>query len=101
MMAMNMELLVTHGSFPHAINLACYSVAAKTGTPQKVENGRMSRTKYMPSFAGFVPAVDPRLAIVVMVDEPVGNDKGGSVAEPVFKLIAEDALGDYVIRPDG
>jgi hypothetical protein len=60
----------------------------------------MSQTKYMPSFAGFVPAADPRLAIVVMIDEPEGAHQGGSVAAPVFNLIAEAALGDYVIPPD-
>jgi hypothetical protein len=100
MMVRIMERVVTHGTARHAINLAGYSVAGKTGTPQKVENGRMSRTKYMPSFAGFVPAADPRLAIVVMVDEPEGNHQGGSVAAPIFNLIAEAALGDYVIPPD-
>src|SRR5262245_58488405 len=100
MMVRIMERVVTHGTARHAINLAGYSVAGKTGTPQKVENGRMSRTKYMPSFTGFVPAADPRLAIVVMVDEPEGNHQGGSVAAPVFNLIAEAALGDYVIPPD-
>jgi cell division protein FtsI/penicillin-binding protein 2 len=100
MMVRIMERVVTHGTARHAINLAGYSVAGKTGTPQKVENGRMSRTKYMPSFAGFVPAAGPRLAIVVMVDEPEGNHQGGSVAAPVFNLIAEAALGDYVIPPD-
>ncbi|HEX2490952.1 MAG TPA: penicillin-binding protein [Blastocatellia bacterium] len=100
MMVRLMERVVTHGTARRAINLAGYSVAGKTGTPQKVENGRMSQTKYMPSFAGFVPAADPRLAIVVMVDEPQGNHQGGSVAAPVFNLIAEAALGDYVIPPD-
>src|SRR5215475_5763286 len=100
MMVRLMESVVTHGTARHAINLAGYSVAGKTGTPQKVENGRMSRTKYMPSFAGFVPATDPRLAIVVMIDEPEGSHQGGSVAAPVFNLIAEAALGDYVIPPD-
>ena len=100
MMVRLMERVVTHGTARRAINLAGYSVAGKTGTPQKVENGRMSHTKYMPSFAGFVPAADPRLAIVVMVDEPEGNHQGGSVAAPVFNLIAEAALGDYVIPPD-
>jgi hypothetical protein len=60
----------------------------------------MSQTKYMPSFAGFIPIADPRLAIVVMIDEPEGNHQGGSVAAPVFNLIAEAALGDYVIPPD-
>jgi hypothetical protein len=95
-----MERVVTHGTARHAINLAGYSVAGKTGTPQKVENKRMSQTKYMPSFAGFIPAADPRLAIIVMIDEPEGSHMGGSVAAPVFNLIAEAALGDYVIPPD-
>jgi cell division protein FtsI/penicillin-binding protein 2 len=100
MMTRIMERVVTHGTARHAINLAGYSVAGKTGTPQKVENKKMSQTKYMPSFAGFVPAADPRLAIVVMIDEPEGSHQGGSVAAPAFNLIAEAALGDYVIPPD-
>src|SRR5215471_8406710 len=100
MMVRIMERVVTHGTARHAINLAGYSVAGKTGTPQKVDNGRLSQTKYMPSFAGFVPAADPRLTIVVMIDEPEGSHQGGSVAAPVFNLIAEAALGDYVIPPD-
>ncbi len=100
MMARLMESVVTRGTARGAINLAGYSVAGKTGTPQKVDDGRMSRTKYMPSFAGFVPVADPRLAIVVMIDEPQGAHQGGSVAAPVFSLIAEAALGDYVIPPD-
>ncbi|MGE0132130.1 MAG: penicillin-binding protein [Blastocatellales bacterium] len=100
MMARIMERVVTHGTARHAINLVGYTVAGKTGTPQKVENGRMSHTKYMPSFAGFVPAADPRLAIIVMIDEPQGKHQGGSVAAPVFNLIAEAALGDYAIPPD-
>ncbi|MCI0387444.1 MAG: transpeptidase family protein [Acidobacteria bacterium] len=95
-----MERVVTHGTARHAINLTGYAVAGKTGTPQKVENKMMSQTKYMPSFVGFLPAADPRLAIVVMIDEPQGKHQGGSVAAPVFNLIAEAALGDYVIPPD-
>jgi len=100
MMARVMERVVTHGTARHAINLTGYTVAGKTGTPQKVENKKMSQTKYMPSFAGFVPVADPRLVIVVMIDEPLGKHQGGSVAAPVFNLIAEAALGDYAIPPD-
>jgi len=100
MMVRIMERVVTHGTARRAINLTGYTVAGKTGTPQKVENKRMSQTKYMPSFAGLVPASDPRLAIVVMIDEPQGKHQGGSVAAPVFNLIAEAALGDYAIPPD-
>ncbi len=100
MMARIMERVVTHGTARHAINLAGYTVAGKTGTPQKLDNKKLSKTKYMPSFTGFVPATDPRLAIIVMIDEPQGKHQGGSVAAPVFNLIAEAALGDYAIPPD-
>ena len=100
MMVRIMERVVTHGTARHAITLAGYTVAGKTGTPQKVENRTMSKTKFMPSFVGFVPATDPRLVIIVMIDEPQGKHQGGSVAAPVFNLIAEAALGDYAIPPD-
>jgi cell division protein FtsI (penicillin-binding protein 3) len=97
-----LERVVTHGTARHAINLNGYTAAGKTGTPQKVDEKtrRMSQTKFMPSFAGFVPASDPRFAIIVMVDEPQGAHQGGSVAAPVFNLIAEAALGDYAVPPD-
>src|SRR5262249_36672426 len=100
MMVRIMERVVTHGTARHAITLAGYTVAGKTGTPQKVENRTMSKTKFMPSFVGFVPATDPRLVIIVMIDEPQGKHQGGSVAAPVFNLVAEAALGDLVIPPD-
>jgi cell division protein FtsI (penicillin-binding protein 3) len=97
-----LERVVTHGTARHAINLTGYTAAGKTGTPQKVDEKtkRMSQTKFMPSFAGFVPASEPRFAIVVMIDEPQGLHQGGSVAAPVFNLIAEAALGDYAVPPD-
>ena len=53
-----------------------YTVAGKTGTAQKAENGRYVR-KYVASFVGLVPAKSPRFAILVMVDEPQGNIYGG------------------------
>lgn len=96
-----MQRVVTHGTARHAIQLANYTAAGKTGTPQKVDGKAYSQTKFMPSFAGFVPATNPRFAIVVMVDEPVGAHQGGSVAAPIFNLIAQIALGDFVIPPDG
>ena len=97
-----LERVVTHGTARHAIQLSGYTVAGKTGTPQKVDErtGTYSDSKYMPSFAGFVPASNPRFAIIVMLDEPVGLYHGGSVAAPIFNLIAEAALGDYVVTPD-
>jgi cell division protein FtsI (penicillin-binding protein 3) len=97
-----LERVVTHGTARHAIKLNGYTAAGKTGTPQKVDERTRaySQTKFMPSFAGFVPANEPRFAIIVMVDEPVGLHQGGSVAAPIFNMIAEVAIGDYAIPPD-
>ncbi|MGE5280627.1 MAG: peptidoglycan D,D-transpeptidase FtsI family protein [Deltaproteobacteria bacterium] len=67
--------------------------AGKTGTAQKVEpNGTYSHSKFMASFIGFAPAEAPRIAVVVVVDEPRPYYYGGVVAAPVFKAVAEDVL---------
>ncbi len=76
-----------------------YTVAGKTGTAQKAENGRYVR-KYVASFVGLVPAKKPRLAILVMVDEPHGNIYGGVVAAPAFRDIARFALQYLEVPPD-
>lgn len=66
-------------------------VAGKTGTAQIFDNkkGRYSRTRYVSSFAGFVPADDPKLALIVVIYEPQKHIYGGVVAAPVFKKIVE------------
>ncbi len=66
-------------------------VAGKTGTAQIFDpaTGRYSRKKYVSSFVGFVPADDPRIALVVVIYEPKGSVYGGVVAAPVFKNIVE------------
>ena len=76
-----------------------YTVAGKTGTAQKAENGRYVR-KYVASFVGLVPAKKPRLAILVMVDEPHGDIYGGFVAAPAFRDIARFALQYLEVQPD-
>jgi cell division protein FtsI (penicillin-binding protein 3) len=96
-----LERVVTHGTARNAIHLTGYTAAGKTGTPQKADGVHGYKTgKFMPTFAGFVPATNPRFAIVVMVDEPQGLHQGGSVSAPIFNLIAEAALGDYAVQPD-
>jgi cell division protein FtsI/penicillin-binding protein 2 len=76
-----------------------YTVAGKTGTAQKAENGRYV-SKYVASFVGLVPAKKPRLAILVMVDEPRGDIYGGVVAAPIFRDIARFALQYLEVPPD-
>ena len=77
-----------------------YSVAGKTGTAAKPDpTGGYSTTKYVASFVGIVPASNPRLVILVTVDEP-STIWGGSVAAPAFKAIALDCLRYLEVPPD-
>ncbi|RMD52687.1 MAG: penicillin-binding protein, partial [Nitrospirae bacterium] len=70
------------------------AVAGKTGTAQMVDpkTKRYSRSKYVSSFIGFVPADRPKFVLIVVVFEPKGAIYGGVVAAPVFRSIAEQAL---------
>jgi cell division protein FtsI/penicillin-binding protein 2 len=76
-----------------------YTLAGKTGTAQKPENGGYSKTKYVASFMGFAPSRNPRLLVSVMVDEPQGSIYGGQVAAPAFEKIASFALPYLKIPP--
>ncbi|MCC7536328.1 MAG: PASTA domain-containing protein [Deltaproteobacteria bacterium] len=80
-----------------------YLVAGKTGTAQKADDvaGGYDDTRWTSSFVGFVPADRPRLAIVVIVDEPALARAGGSVAAPVFRRVAEAALRHLGVPADG
>jgi cell division protein FtsI (penicillin-binding protein 3) len=79
--------------------LAEHVVAGKTGTAQKAARGGYSPDKVVASFAGYVPADRPRLAILVVVDEPKGAQYGGTIAAPAFKEIAEPALRYLGVAP--
>jgi cell division protein FtsI (penicillin-binding protein 3) len=87
------------GGTARAAAIDGYAVAGKTGTAQKVSGGHYDSSKWVSSFIGFAPADDPRVAIVVMVDEPQGGHLGGAVAAPVFKEIAEQALRYLHVPP--
>ena len=76
-----------------------YTLAGKTGTAQKAENGGYSETDYVASFIGYAPSRDPRLLVSVMVDEPRGSIYGGEVAAPAFEKIASFALPYLKIPP--
>src|SRR5262249_52666955 len=94
-----LESVVTEGT-AKAGKLEGYTAAGKTGTAQKVEGGRYSQTKVVASFAGFAPAANPVISMIVMVDEPVGAHHGGDVAAPVFKRVAEQVLRYMSVPPD-
>jgi cell division protein FtsI (penicillin-binding protein 3) len=78
-----------------------YVLAGKTGTAEKPDPvyGGYSETKFVASFVGFAPAQDPRLLTLVMVDEPVGDIYGGSVAAPAWREIMSFALNYLRIPP--
>jgi cell division protein FtsI (penicillin-binding protein 3) len=66
-----------------------YAIAGKTGTAQKLENGRYTQ-KYYTSFVGYFPANQPKYSAIVIIDSPKGfNAYGGDVCAPVFKEIAD------------
>ena len=89
----------SNGTAPQAA-LEHYTVAGKTGTAQKVENG-IYVNKFFSSFVGFFPADNPELCISVTLDEPKQQGHyGGKVAGPVFKQIAEAAANYLNIRPE-
>jgi cell division protein FtsI (penicillin-binding protein 3) len=78
-----------------------YRVAGKTGTAWKSTAGGYSTDKYMAVFAGLVPASNPRLAAVVVIDEPSGKHYyGGEVSAPTFSAIVAGALRLLAVPPD-
>src|SRR5687767_1770706 len=94
-----MERVVLDGTAKHA-RLVSYTVAGKTGTADKLVNGRYSPYQQNVSFVGFVPSRNPVLTVVVMVDTPrVGGDTGGAIAAPIFKRIADASLRHLGVSP--
>jgi cell division protein FtsI (penicillin-binding protein 3) len=82
---------------------AGYEVAGKTGTAQKVDSllGGYSEDRYVSGFIGFAPADAPKLALLVIIDEPQGDRYGGVVAAPIFKTIMEKVLPTLNVIPKG
>jgi cell division protein FtsI/penicillin-binding protein 2 len=77
-----------------------YQVAGKTGTAAKPDGKTYSKSKYIASFVGIVPASKPRVVILVSVDEPHGDIYGGTVAAPAFAQIARFDMQYLNVPPD-
>ena len=87
-----MEGVVERGTAKTA-QIEGYTIAAKTGTAAKLDNGAYSKQKYNSSIVGFFPSRKPAVTVLVVIDTPrVGGYYGGVVAGPVFKRIAEAAI---------
>ncbi|HEY8450196.1 MAG TPA: penicillin-binding transpeptidase domain-containing protein, partial [Bacillota bacterium] len=76
-----------------------YAVGGKTGTSQKVIDGRLVPGHYVASFIGIAPLDDPRLVVYVVIDEPQGIYYGGWVAAPIFARVTRDVLNYLEIQP--
>ena len=102
-----MEQVVEKGGTAVRASLVGYRVSGKTGTAFKSEAGGYSTDRIMAVFAGLVPASHPKLATVVVIDEPsrdvreVGTlAQGGTVAAPVFANVMSGALRLMDVPPD-
>ena len=96
-----MEKVVSDEGTARDAKVPSYRVAGKTGTVHKFIAGGYAEDRYLSVFAGVAPASDPRLVMVIMVDEPRGKKYfGGQVAGPVFGDVMSDAMRLLDITPD-
>ena len=96
-----MEEVVRPGGTGTKASVVGYRIAGKTGTSWKFAAGGYSEDKYVSVFAGLAPASDPRLAAVIVIDEPGGDLYYGSdVAAPVFADVMAESLRLLAVAPD-
>ena len=96
-----LEAVVSKEGTGNRASVAGYRIAGKTGTVKKASAGGYSDDSYIAVFAGMAPASNPRLAMVVTINEPDGDIYyGGKVAAPVFSKVMSGALRLMDISPD-
>lgn len=95
-----LEMVTQAGGTAPRAQITGYRTAGKTGTAHKLEGKGYAHDKYVSSFVGFAPASAPRLIVAVMIDEPLGQYYGGTVAAPVFAEVMAGALRLLSIAPD-
>ncbi|MEK4511863.1 stage V sporulation protein D [Paenibacillus anaericanus] len=93
-----LESVVANGTGGNAF-IDGYRVGGKTGTAQKVINGRYSSNEHIVSFIGFAPADDPQIVVYTAIDNPQGIQFGGVVAAPIVRNILADALEYMKVPP--
>lgn len=93
-LAASLEDVVTTGTGKNSY-VAGYHIAGKTGTSEKLGK----EDAYVASFVGFAPAYEPKIAVLIAIDEPIGDHGGGVVAAPVAGEIFEQVLPYLNIEP--
>ncbi len=91
-----LENVVTDGTGRNAF-IEGFHIAGKTATSEKQPRGS---GKYIASFVGFAPANDPKIACLIILDEPLEEHMGGTIAAPVVKAVMEDTLRYVGVEPD-
>ena len=98
--------VVLPGGTARRASLNGYVAAGKTGTAQKIVKdpvtgkNRYSNSKYVSSFIGFAPLPNPKITVLVQLDEPANGYYGGEVSAPIFQAIAQETLMRLKIPPD-
>jgi cell division protein FtsI/penicillin-binding protein 2 len=96
--------VVSHEGTARTAMISGFQVAGKTGTTQKIIDGKYSSNHHVASFSGYFPADNPEVVITVVVDEPIMKKGrlgyGGSVAGPSFKKIANRIISYFGIQPN-
>ena len=96
-----MERVTQQGGTATNADIDDYRVAGKTGTARVLENSRYNDERHVAWFAGLAPVSDPRIVMVVLVNEPnTDRASGGKVAAPVFGRVAAHSLRLLGVRPD-
>ncbi len=93
-----METVVTDGSGKSSY-IPGYRIGGKTGTADKIEDGRYAKGKVYSSFVALAPIDDPKLAVLVIVDEPQGVHFGSLTAAPAVHDILRDSLRYLDVEP--
>ncbi|HEU64768.1 MAG TPA: penicillin-binding protein 2 [Chlamydiae bacterium] len=104
----SMKFITKPGGTSRLADVYGYTDAGKSGTAEKIVNGRYSKDKNISSFIGFVPVENPKFVLMVVVDEPekkyvpgLGPAQiGGICAGPIFKEIATRSLNYLGVAPD-
>ncbi|MGH8209315.1 MAG: peptidoglycan D,D-transpeptidase FtsI family protein, partial [Steroidobacteraceae bacterium] len=101
LVAMLESVVVAEGATGKLAAIPGYRVSGKTGTAYKATAGGYYTDRYTAVFGGVAPTTDPRLAAVVVVDNPsAGQHMGGSVSAPVFSQVIGGALRLLAVAPD-